>query len=384
MEKVTLNIGHLPIMDHLTLGISHKKDNASFKNVQINPIKFQSWDDLAYNLEKDLDGAFILAPYAIKLRSKGIPVKVILLGHRLGMVFVVRNDINSIKELKGKTIGVPHKFSTHNIFLHQMLRQANLQSGGDVKVITIAPPEFVSNLESGKIDGYVCAEPFGTEAEIRGIGKVLSLSKDIKEHHIDCILVMKERILAKYPKAIEELVESLIKSGIYIHQNYKEAIKIAAGFLDKAENIIEHTLTLDKVDLDILELLRDDARLPIYKIANKLQTTATVVKYRIKKLIDNNVIHGFRTKLNINLLGYQHIKVFLLLENKDVRGYNQLMYSLREHSNIIRTVKSIGYSELEIDLIVKSIADFDKIMKEIKYKYTQIKDYKFMLIYGEY
>jgi len=45
-EKVELRVGYLPILDHLTLLVSHAKDNDSFQQVTVKPKMFKSWREM--------------------------------------------------------------------------------------------------------------------------------------------------------------------------------------------------------------------------------------------------------------------------------------------------------------------------------------------------
>src|SRR5664279_1018897 len=79
-KKLTIKIGYLPITDHLLmLAAEHEK----FPNVTLEPVKFSSWPEITEALKAGrIDGAFLLTPMGLTLRHKGIPVKVVLLGHR--------------------------------------------------------------------------------------------------------------------------------------------------------------------------------------------------------------------------------------------------------------------------------------------------------------
>jgi NitT/TauT family transport system substrate-binding protein len=109
-KKLTVKIGYLPITDHLLmLAVEREK----FPNVTIEPVRFSSWPEISEAIKAGrIDGAFLLSPIGLTLRQKGVPVKVVLLGHRNGSVITVRNsgEINRIEDLKGKTIPFPALF----------------------------------------------------------------------------------------------------------------------------------------------------------------------------------------------------------------------------------------------------------------------------------
>jgi NitT/TauT family transport system substrate-binding protein len=241
--KVTLKIGYLPITDHLLLIAALREQ---FKNLVIQPVKFSSWPENAEALKaKAIDGSFLLTPMSLTLREKGAPIRVVLLGHRNGSSITVKNsgDINTIHDLKGKTIAVPSQFSTHNILLRKVLADKGLDAAREVKIIDMPPPEMVVALATGRIHGYIVAEPFGVQAESQKIGKVLMLSKNIWPNHICCVLNLRESVITKYPDAVQELVSGLTKTATFIEANPLQAAKESVALLGQKQAIIEKVLT---------------------------------------------------------------------------------------------------------------------------------------------
>jgi len=216
--EIVLNVGYLPILDHLTLLVSHIWDSSIFKRIVIRPRKFKSWNSMSVALEKgSIDAAFMLSPLAMKLFNQGIDIKAILLAHRDGSAITVRYDsgIYSVGDLKGKKIAIPHRTSTHTALLNHYLQQGGI-SLKDVMTEVIAPVDMIKALKQGSIDAFIVAEPFGSKAQHDGIGRILTLTKSIINHHVECIVVVKQAILRKHVEAIQEWVDSLIRVGKFI------------------------------------------------------------------------------------------------------------------------------------------------------------------------
>jgi NitT/TauT family transport system substrate-binding protein len=219
--KVTLKVGYLPILDHLTLLVSHAKDNDSFQQVEIQPKQFKSWDELVGALKAGvLDAAFIMSPLAMDLFNHDTAIKTVLLAHRDGSAVTVKKDspIHSAAELKGKTIAIPHKKATHVALLNHYLMGGGL-SLKDVITKMIAPPNMEPAMQQGSIDAFIVAEPFGAKAQNDGVGRILVLSKDIINHHVECVVVVTQKTLTNHPAAVQEWVASLIRAGQWIEQD---------------------------------------------------------------------------------------------------------------------------------------------------------------------
>jgi len=222
--KTTLKVGYLPVLDHLTLLVSHAHDNATFQQVEIHPKMFKTWPELAGALKANLvDAALFISPLAMDLFDSGLPIQAVLLAHRDGAALTVKKDlsIQSPADLRGKTIALPHQKSTHTALLYKYLMRAQL-SLKDVVTKLIAPASMAKALQQGKIDAFLVAEPFGSAAQSEGIGRILVLTKDILPHHIDCIVVVHQKLIQTDHAAIQEWVNSLIRAGKWIEKDKLE------------------------------------------------------------------------------------------------------------------------------------------------------------------
>lgn len=170
-QKVKIRIGHLNITDHLILGICKEhfdKNSDDFKHLDLETVPMMGWSELVTRLESDeLDGAFILAPSAMDLYKSGLPIRLVLLGHKTGSVFIKRNGagIEKIEDFKGQTIIIPFQLSVHHMLVHRLLTEGGLTPGKDVMFETLAPSQMPLALEYGEEDGlggFIVAEPFGS------------------------------------------------------------------------------------------------------------------------------------------------------------------------------------------------------------------------------
>jgi DNA-binding Lrp family transcriptional regulator len=72
---------------------------------------------------------------------------------------------------------------------------------------------------------------------------------------------------------------------------------------------------LDKIDRRILFELDRNCRIPDTVLAKKVRRSKESVRYRIKKLVDDEIILGFTTWIDPTKLGYQTAKIYLSLAN---------------------------------------------------------------------
>ena len=264
-DKPVLRIGHIKITDHLVLGVTLDKvakGEESFRTFTLENVPFMGWNQVGNALRGgDLDGAFILAPFAMDLFYAGLDIRLVLFGHRTGSVLVTnkRAHIKTIKDFKGRAIVLPLYLSVHTMLFYKLLEKEGLSigPGKDVTFEVEAPsamPEILQWDESGSVGGFIVAEPFATLAVLGGYGEEFALSKDIWPDHPCCVLVMKREALGRHPEAVAELTQSLVRSGDFITQNRAAAIPIAQKFLGQPEEVVTRVLTdpIDRVKTDHL------------------------------------------------------------------------------------------------------------------------------------
>ncbi|MCK4588875.1 MAG: AsnC family transcriptional regulator [Nanoarchaeota archaeon] len=202
-------------------------------------------------------------------------------------------------------------------------------------------------------------------------------------------------VWAKDLLSFEEIYDDIIfKYGKYFGEKYVGAAfriyhfkhNFLYGTKDHSYVLLgEHKkVKLDETDFKILSLLAKNARISALEIGKKLNCTGNAVKNRIKRLVKEKVIIGFRAKLNLSLLGYDHYKVLLHLENLSKTKLNQLITFLSYNQNVIYISKSFGDAELEFETMFKTKADLYKLMKELREKFPDlIRDYQTVLFYEE-
>ncbi|SDU63310.1 ABC transporter substrate-binding protein [Desulfobacula phenolica] len=264
-NKPNIKIGYLNITDHLILGVTERKilkRDEIFKYSNIETRSFVDWGTLSIAFSRgDINAAFMLAPLAMDHFRKGEDIRLILLGHKNGSVLITNKsaNINNINDFKGKDVLIPFHLSIHNMLLHKLLKDNNMGMGigKDVEVQTVAPSKIPTYMEidkQGKIGGFLVAEPFGSNVIKAGLGDEFELSKNIWPDHPCCVLVIKTDIIRYFPDAVQELTNSLVKSGKFIKNNIKEAARIGVFFLNQDIDVIERVLTspADRITTDNL------------------------------------------------------------------------------------------------------------------------------------
>ena len=251
--KVHLKVAHIQITDHLTLGVlKHKIESGEYKprTFELETVKMPSWNPVQESMEAaEVDAVLALAPIAMDMFSAGVPLKLVLLAHKNGSIFV-RSKKGDYKPgdgsfFKGRSFFIPHRLSIHHMLSHMFLSDLGLKPGVpgaeadiDVTFEVVPPikmPEFLGNDESAC--GFMVAEPLGSKAIKAGLADLQLLSGQIWADHPCCVVCFREEVIAEHPEAVQEFCDLMVKSGRFIAQEPDIAAQIAVRFLDPDKNL---------------------------------------------------------------------------------------------------------------------------------------------------
>jgi len=171
-----------------------------------------------------------LSPATLWVRyGTKFPAKVVAWNHVNGSALTVRNDIDKVADLGGRTVAIPFWYSLHNILLQDILRSNGLSvvtrardasiKPNEVNLVVLAPAEMMSALASRSIAGFIVAEPFNAAAETAGIGKVLRFSGDVWKNHACCVTFLAERDINERPEWAQRVTNAIVKSQLWIRSN---------------------------------------------------------------------------------------------------------------------------------------------------------------------
>lgn len=137
-----------------------------------------------------------------------------------------------------------------------------------------------------------------------------------------------------------------------------------------AEGTIKEALKLDLIDRKILYLLSENARLSNTFLAKKLKIKRETVAYRIKRMMENDFLHGFFTLLDPKKLGFRNYIVYFKLKN--LTKEKEFMDSLFNFKEITRLANCSGSYDLHVVFSIKNSEEFVKIFEEIVNRFHDV------------
>jgi NitT/TauT family transport system substrate-binding protein len=182
---------------------------------------FQGFPEIKEALMSNkMQAAFMVAPMAIALRAQGVPVKIVYLGHRYGSAVVVRSDgpVHRVSDLRGRIIAVPSRFSDERLIVFRALEANGMDAKRDVRMVEMAPPDVAGALAASAIDAFSMGEPYPSQAEMAGFGRVLFHARQYWPDYISCVLVVRQDVIDKHPEAVQTLVDGVARSGLWLDE----------------------------------------------------------------------------------------------------------------------------------------------------------------------
>lgn len=120
------------------------------------------------------------------------------------------------------------------------------------------------------------------------------------------------------------------------------------------------TKKFDKWDLKILSELEFNYRLSHKKIANKIKRSKAFVTYRIKKMIEDNLIF-YQPLIDYSALGHTYYRVIIesMLDKKELSKY------LKKSTHTVWLVEKYDRENFVIVIVAKSFKEFQQIWDEL-------------------
>jgi NitT/TauT family transport system substrate-binding protein len=157
-----------------------------------------------------------------------------------------------VRDLVGKTIAIPSRFSDERLIVFKALKQ-NGMSGSDVKMVEMAPPDVAGALAAGAIDAFSMGEPYPSQAELGGFGRVLFHARQYWPDYMSCVVVVRQDVIDRRPQAVQVLVDGIARSGLWLDEGraHREdaADFVARYYYRQRPEVLRHALTepLDRV-----------------------------------------------------------------------------------------------------------------------------------------
>src|SRR5213596_2304617 len=157
-----------------------------------------------------------------------------------------KGDIRSVKDLRGKRIGVPGMGTPPFIFANRVLGANGIDPSKEITWLVFPAGELGLALDKGEVDAVADSEPIGSMLVAQG--KV----RNIADQAVDmpyadeycCAVLVNGKFLAKNPKASAAATRALLKAAKWVETNPRAAAKLSVEKKYLASTADQNTIAI--------------------------------------------------------------------------------------------------------------------------------------------
>ena len=188
----------------------------------------------------------------------------------------------------------------------------------------------------------------------------------------------------KFPEQIQNYDTLTTIEGIYFGRDY---------FVKKLREIKQllyfgrelKSIKVDKIDLKILDLISENAKINSVDISLKLKISPNTVILRVKNMVKIGLMQGFKPLIHLENTPYSAYKALIKFQNITDERENEIINYLKNNINIIGILKFIGLWDFEIEMEVDSKEQMLKITRDFRDKFKDvIKEFEIIPLFHEY
>jgi nitrate/nitrite transport system substrate-binding protein len=237
-ETPDVRFGMIALTDCSPIVIAHEK--GLFKKYGINStvVKGASWAAIRDSLSNgDIQATHMLLgmPIASTIGLLGSPRKPMIIpwllnrnGQSISLSAAykgkVQADAKALRPLAlaAKEKGTPLTFAatfppgTHAMWLRYWLAAGGINPDRDVSLIVVPPPQMVSNMKIGKMDGFCVGEPWNARTIADGIGFTAINTHDIWKDHPEKVCAFTEEFAQKNPRTVKAVLKALHDASVWL------------------------------------------------------------------------------------------------------------------------------------------------------------------------
>jgi len=167
-------------------------------------------------------------------RGRGVDVVILASGNTEGSSIIVKDDIKTVKDLNGKSIGTPGIGSIQDAMVDMVARRNNIK----IKKRHMSVPDMPMFLKKGEIDGFIAWSPHNVKTEKLGYGHILLTSHDILPGHQCCVLVARGELLREEPELVGKVMKAFMKAYHYEQENHDETIDLVVKYTNAPKDVV--------------------------------------------------------------------------------------------------------------------------------------------------
>ena len=216
-EKVRLSVSSIDV-SFLTAGVGYKRGFFRDEGLDVELIRMNANISVTALSTGDIDYTMIFAS-VVRGAMRGLPMKVVasFMDSSTHML-IARPEYKSIRDLKGKTLGVSTYGATSDVAARMMMKHGGVDPERELKIVPLgAERARFGALREGIVDVAVLSPPADSEANRYGF-HVLSRFYEIFKMPFTGLGTHLKKLKEK-PDEVKRMLRAMIRTNRFIKQN---------------------------------------------------------------------------------------------------------------------------------------------------------------------
>ena len=247
-------IGVRTANDHSPFYIADKKGYYGDEGLEVEVKLIPSNTEIIEAIQRgDLQVGATPVTTAIAAIAQGTEIEIIAMTGRGSDGLLVRADsgLEAIEDLRGKKIATI-RASILDVPLRLALEEAGIDPEKDVTLVYFSKlGDMISALKTGQVDATSNTEPFMTDAERQGWGKILLYYTAYWPDHPCCVVFARKDFAEERPEAVEKVLQAHVRAVEFANENTPETAEIIVEYLGAFDPaLVEASLSREKMCID--------------------------------------------------------------------------------------------------------------------------------------
>jgi NitT/TauT family transport system substrate-binding protein len=183
----------------------------------------------------------------------GLPIKMLAaIGVKPSLSLIVRPEIKTVADLKGKAIGISTPGTTTDFTAREIAKHYGLNPERDITTVGLGDqPQRMAAMQTNAVAGAIVTPPNDLKAEAQGY-RLLVFTGDFMEDSLLGVLGTSERRIKERPDQVKKMVRAIIKTLVFIRQQPEQVTNFAQRFwkldrkqAEKSYELIVKTMSRD-------------------------------------------------------------------------------------------------------------------------------------------
>jgi nitrate/nitrite transport system substrate-binding protein len=236
-ETPDINFGIIALTDCSPIVIAHEKGIFRKYGIRSTVTKGANWAAIRDSLSSGSIQAthmLIGMPLASTMGLQGSPVKPMVIpwllnrnGQAISLAADFRGQVGAdpkalrpfvdaaLRKKSPLTFAMTFPPGTHAMWMRYYLGAGGIDPDKDISLITIPPPQMVSNMRIGKMDGFCVGEPWNARAIADRIGFTSVTTQDMWKDHPEKVCAFTEEFAEKNPRTVKAILKALHEASIW-------------------------------------------------------------------------------------------------------------------------------------------------------------------------